>query len=115
MALQELNLGNQPNDGLGDSGRAGGAKINTNFKEIYEHTFIKDNRCFVTRHVSDVGNTDLTSFRVDDKVAGWQDNTDAASKIRWVEGLVLDASFVFPDDIDDNNKFFLTVDKIKAA
>jgi hypothetical protein len=35
MSLQLLNLGSGPDDGTGDTGRAGGEKINANFTELY--------------------------------------------------------------------------------
>lgn len=34
MDFQNINIGNAPNDGLGDTGRAAGAKINANFAHI---------------------------------------------------------------------------------
>nr|WP_299385594.1 hypothetical protein [Allomuricauda sp.] len=111
MGYQEIDLGNQPNDGQGDSGRAGGAKINSMFRELYEHTFINSAGVRVSRFVKDTANTDLTAYRADDKCERW---ADMDNKVRWVEGIVLDPTFVFPDDIDDGAKFMITNEKLKA-
>ena len=108
---QKINLGNQPNDGLGDSGRAGGAKINTMFQEVFETTFVNTDGVRVSRFVLNPAEADLTSYRVDDKCERWE---DVATKERWVEGIVLDDTFVFPDDIDDAAKFFITNEKLKV-
>lgn len=108
---QKINLGNEPNDGLGDSGRAGGAKINAMNQELFESTFVNSSGVRVTRFVLDPANTNLTGYRVDDKCERWE---DTATKVRWVEGIVIGLPFVFPDDIDDNSKFFITNEKLKA-
>lgn len=108
---QKINLGNQPNDGLGDSGRAGGAKINAMNQELFETTFVNSAGVRVSRFVLNPANEDLTSYRVDDKCERW---ADMANKVRWVEGIVLDETFVFPDDIDDSSKFLITNEKLRA-
>jgi hypothetical protein len=108
---QKINLGNEPNDGQGDSGRAGGAKINAMNQELFESTFVNSDGVRVSRFVLDPGNTDLRSYRVDDKCERWE---NTSTKERWVEGIVLDDSFVFPDDIDDTNKFLITNEKLRV-
>lgn len=37
MAQQIINIGNAPNDGLGDTARQAGGKINANFTEVYQN------------------------------------------------------------------------------
>lgn len=115
MSYTPINIGNQPNDGLGDSGRAGGQKINAMFSERYEQQFIKDGRQ-VSRYVSDVGNTNLTAYRNDDMVKGWH---DPGAKTRWIEGVILDATgfdgSAGSADFDDTDKFFITNEKTKIA
>ncbi|MCP5050299.1 MAG: hypothetical protein GY940_24240 [bacterium] len=102
MGYNALNLGNQPNDNQGDGGRTGGEKINSMFREVYEHTFATG-RWFITRYKQDVANEDVVSFRVDDKVSGWADDT---TKVRWVEGIIKTIPINLPADID-TNKFFI--------
>lgn len=65
----------------------------------------------MSRFVLNPANEDLTSYRVDDKCERW---ADMANKVRWVEGIVLDETFVFPDDIDDSSKFLITNEKLRA-
>ena len=110
MAYNPINLGNQPNDGLGDGGRTGGEKINGMFREIYETVFT-NGRWIIKRWVLNVGNTNLTALRVDDHIAGWY---DTGVKDRWIEGIILDASVNLPAEIDDQSKFLKTVDKAKT-
>lgn len=111
MSYQAIGLGNQPNDQLGDSGRTGGAKINAMFRELYEMSFTNGNGVRVERTVSDPSNQDLESFRVDDICKRW---VDPVAKDRYVEGIVLDESFVFPDDVDDDTKFFKINEKLRG-
>lgn len=111
MSYNTIAIGNQPNDGLGDSGRTGGAKINAMFRELYEMSFTRGDGVRVERSVSDPANQDLESFRIDDICKRW---VDPVARDRYVEGIVLDASFVFPDDVDDENKFFKTVEKLRV-
>ncbi len=106
-----INLGNQPDDGLGDGGRTGGAKINAMFDELFYTHFTKSDRWLVSRYVYDPGATNKTAFKVNDKVQGWE---DVATKNRWVEGIVLDDTVSLPADIDDGEKFLLTVDVLKV-
>lgn len=102
MAYEKIGLGNQPNDGLGDGGRTGGAKINSMFRQVYEHTFA-NGRWFIQRYKFNVATEDVVSFRVDDKVSGWADDT---TKIRWVEGIIKQLPINLPADID-TAKFFI--------
>jgi len=111
MAYNEINLGNQPNDGLGDGGRTGGEKINSMFREVYSHTFMKGNRWIVCRYKYDNATADLTGFRVDDRVSGWENES---TKNRWVEGIVLDANISLPADIDNTSKFFIITQRSKT-
>lgn len=111
MGYQEIGVGNQPGDGQGDSGRTGGQKLNSMLKELYEQSFMKAPGLKVSRTVSNPGNTDLTAFRADDICEGWE---DTANKVRWIKGVVLDPTFVWPDDIDNESKFFITNDKLKV-
>lgn len=110
-----LNLGNQPNDGLGDGGRTGGAKINAMFQELYYTRFLKDGR-IVERLVHDPANVTATNYKSNDIVRGWADPT---AKTRWVEGVILDATIVLtgenPAHIDDETKFFLTNEVLKVS
>jgi hypothetical protein len=116
MSYQEINIGNQPNDGLGDGARTGAGKINEMFHNRFTTIFIKDNRWLVTRRLYNQADTDIISWRVDDKVEGWH---DPATKSRWVEGIILDDTINLsgesPADVDDSAKFFITNQKVKAV
>jgi hypothetical protein len=115
MGYQPINLGNQPNDGLGDGARTAGGKINAQFQELFFITFLKDNRWRVERNNFSAAVPDPTNYRVDDRVSGW---ANPSTKSRWVEGVVLDATINLsgndPADLDDSAKFFITNEKIKA-
>lgn len=108
-----INLGNQPNDGLGDGGRTGGQKINAMFQELFYTSFRKDGR-IVERFVNDPANPTATNYKANDIVRGWADPT---TKTRWVEGAILDPAIDLsgdnPVDLDDVSKFFLTNDVLK--
>ena len=108
MALQLIDLGNQPNDGQGDGARTGGQKINANFTELFETHFSLQGRWTVTRYAPQASHT--VAVRVDDRVAGWADDT---IKDRWIEGIVLDDTISLPADIDSTDKFFLITDRQK--
>lgn len=115
MSYNPINIGNQPNDGLGDGARTGAGKINLMFHNRFSTVFIKDQRWLITRRFYDQVNNDLTGWRVDDKIEGW---ADPATKSRWVEGIILDVTISLtgenPADIDDPSKLFITNQKIKA-
>lgn len=109
-----IGLGNQPDDGLGDGGRTGGAKLNAMLDELFYISFVKDDLWHVTRRAVTGGiltGAAQVNWKVDDHVKGW---VDPGTKERWVEGVVLDDTIVLPDDVDDDAKFFITNQKIKA-
>lgn len=106
-----IKLGNQPDDGLGDGGRTGGAKINAMFDEVFYTHFIKADQWIVSRYTFNAADENKTDFKENDKVQGWEDTT---AKDRWVEGIVLDDSISLPADIDNTSKFLLTVDVLKV-
>ena len=110
--MQEIDFGSGPDTPSGDSLYQGGLKINANFKEVYEITFINAASVRVSRFISDPANQDLTTYRNDDKCEAWTDGT----KTVWVEGIILDATgFVFADDWNDTNKFFITNKKTRIT
>lgn len=109
-----IGIGNAPNDGLGDGGRTGAQKINAMLDEVFYTNFVKDDQWHVTRRVVTGGvltGAAQTAWKVDDHVKGWVDNI---TKERWVEGVVLDDTIALPADVDDEAKFFITNQKIKA-
>lgn len=105
-SYQEIGLGNQPNDGLGDGARTGGGKINAMFHAVFSTTFIKDNRWRVTRTTYDSGDQILINFKDDDVVEGW---ADPSTKSRWIKGVILDDTIDLdgddPADLEDKDKF----------
>lgn len=109
MGYNEIFLGTQANDGSGDDARTGGGKINSNFKELYSTLFVWNN-LFISRRTFDPQNLKFEEFVAEDKVEGWEDVT---TKNRRVEGIVLQLPFVWPDDIDNEAKFFITNDRRK--
>lgn len=114
MGFNPIDLGNVPNDGLGDGGRTGGGKINAMLDEVFYTHFVKDDQWTVTRRVVTGGvltGAAQVDFKLDDKVEGWE---NTGTKERWVEGIVLDNTIVLPDDIDDTSKFFITNEKYKV-
>lgn len=114
MSYNPINLGNQPNDGLGDGARTGGGKINAMFHNLFSTIFIKDNRWTVTRRAYNAGVANIISWRAEDHVAGW---ADPSTKKRWVEGIIQNPAINLAGDnpahLDDKNYFFITNDKRK--
>ncbi len=104
MAYQEINR-STPNDGLGDDARTWAGKTNANMKELFSRNLAIGNT-LVRRITYDPNNLSFNAYKTDDKVEGW-----AVPGLRYVEGVVLNASsFTWPDDIDDTSKFLITND-----
>ncbi|AGO49139.1 structural protein [Cellulophaga phage phi39:1] len=107
MAYREVNR-SQPNDGLGDDARTWAGKTNENFKEVFSRGFTLFG-FLVSRFSYDPLVLNFDKFVEGDKVQGWE-NSD---KLRWVEGIVLSTGISLPGDLDDENKFFITNDKLR--
>lgn len=116
MGYQEVEIGNQPEDGLGDGLRTAFGKVNSNTKELFELTVIIDGRR-VARFISDPANDDIYTYREEDIIEGWYDT----NKERWVKALVVatnaeltSSALNLPADFDDESKIFLLEDKLKV-
>lgn len=110
MAYNKIDLGNQPNDGLGDGLRTGGTKINLMFQEIYYQRFVHTVGGItyrVERTSFDAADVSPLALKVDDRIYGFTN----AQKSRYVDGIILDASLSIPGDFNDKAKFFKLVDK----
>lgn len=69
MAQQVVGIGSAPNDGTGDTGRAGATKINENFTELYSLLTVED-----WHNVGDVGEPAFgTNWRNDTAGSGYAD------------------------------------------
>lgn len=109
-----IGIGNAPNDGLGDGGRTGAQKLNAMLDEVFYTSFVKDDQWHVTRRVVTGGvltGAAQTDWKLDDHVKGW---VNKVTKERWVEGVVLDDTIALPADVDNQAKFFITNERIKA-
>lgn len=107
MAAEFIDLGNAPNDGLGDGARTGGGKINNNFRNRFFTRYVLDDRWHVHRTVYSPADATPYLLKVDDLVEGWENNI---TKTTWIKGVVLDATITLPADIRNPAKFFLMLD-----
>ena len=110
MAYNRIDLGNQPNDGLGDGLRTGGAKINTMFQELYYQRFVRTmgGMAYIVERTSfDAADQAPTLLKVNDRISGFTN----AQRTRYVDGIVLDATLSVPGDFNDKTKFFKLIDK----
>lgn len=98
MAYREIDR-STPNSGNGDNARTWAGKTNENMKELFSRAF-KLGDTLVRRWDYDPNDLGFDEYREDDKLEGW-----AVQGERYVEGIVLDASFTWPADIDDRSKF----------
>ena len=111
MAYEKINLGNQPNDGLGDGLRTGGGKINLMFQEIYYQRFVYivgGITYRVERTGFDAADLSPLALKDDDRIYGFT----SAQKTRYVDAIILDATGInIPTDLDDPTKVLLLIDK----
>jgi len=107
MSYQKIGLGNTPEDGLGDGLRTGGAKVNSNFEELYSRNF-RIGDAMVSRLEIDSAVLSLDAYKVEDRTWGFVD----VNKTHFVDGYILALPFAFPTDIDDTTKFFKLTEKI---
>ena len=105
MGYREINR-SEPNDKQGDKARVWAGKTNENMKELFSRCFVL-NGVKVSRESYDPLDTKFDEFKLDDELKGW---VDPMTKTRRVEGVVLQLPFVWPGDVDDENKFFITND-----
>lgn len=98
MAQQLINLGVSPNDGTGDSLRAGGNKINLNTTELYSFA---DNRVF-TQYVNNLN----FELNIPEQLANWLNTTIIISP-----GNIADGGFPFYFDIGEKDIIFFIATK----
>lgn len=109
-----IGIGNQPNDGLGDGGRTGGAKINGMFQEIFYQGFVFDAsgiKYNVKRSSFDAADLNPAVLKEDDRIFGYTN----AQKTRYVDGIIKDPSLSIPGDFNDKTKFFKLIDKQQVS
>lgn len=108
MAYQEIDR-SSPNDGQGDDARSWSGKTNENMKELYSRNF-KLGDTMVHRRDYDTLIPSFAAYKAKDRVDGFVDPAET----HFVDGIIRTVPFIWPDDIDDTDKFFKLTEKINA-
>jgi hypothetical protein len=106
MGYREIDR-SQANDGQGDDARTWSGKTNENMKELFSRNFML-NGVRVSRESYDPSDLKFDQFIQYDELTGWE---DSVAKTRRVSGVIMQLPFTWPDDIDDEAKFFITNDR----